>query len=247
MPEKHFDEQLTYAKEFVIPLFKKLIPDFQNKKILEIGCAEGGLLDFLKKEGHEVKGIELNKKRVNIALKNNSELNILVGDISDENILKQINDTFDLIIMREVIEHIPNKESTFKNINSLLKPGGYFFATFPPKYSPFAGHQQVGRTILSKVPFIHLFPIKILKFIIEKADENPGYFEHLQEHYSTGMSIHGFKKFLLKYNFQIIKSDLYLFRPIYKQRYGLPVIKLPPIPGIREVTSFGCETLAQKL
>ena len=246
MPEKHYIEQVEYAKTYLIPYFKKHIPDFKNLKILEIGCAEAGTLKLLKEDGHEVTGIELNKSRIETALKNNPDLDIRQGDISSLYIVDELNDTFDLIIMREVIEHIPNKGATFYNISRLLKKGGYLFISFPPKFSPFAGHQQVGKSILRKTPYIHLFPTFLLKILLKVINENKGYLEHLKLHYSTGMSISKFEMLSGKVGLEQVIKDFYLFRPIYKLRFGTKVRKLPNILLLREFITLGYEGLLKK-
>ncbi|OGU62678.1 MAG: hypothetical protein A2V66_04305 [Ignavibacteria bacterium RBG_13_36_8] len=246
MLEKFYNEQVSYSRKYLIPFLKRNIPNFNFLSILEIGCAEAGFLSVLQQEGIECEGIELNERRAKVAVEKNPNLKIIIGDISGENILEKIGRQYDLIIVREVIEHIQNKDTTFRNLCELLKPNGYLFITFPPKYSPFAGHQQVGRTFLRKLPYIHLFPESLLKILEKTLNENPGYADHLQLHFKTGISIYRFKKFLQKYGFIAIKKQFFIFRPIYKLRYGLPIIKIPNIWILREFICFGCESLLTK-
>lgn len=246
MPEKHYFEQIEYTETYLIPYFSKHIKSFRNLKILEIGCAEAGTLSVLKNLGHKVTGLEIDETRAKLALEKNPDMNIKVGDISSCYIVDKIAETYDLIIMREVIEHIPNKGTTFYNIDRLLKNGGYFFVTFPPKYSPFAGHQQVGRSFLKKTPYVHLLPELILNKLTSVFGESNGFVNHLKKNYSTGMVINKFESYLDKLQFESIIKDLYLLRPIYTQRYGTKVRKLPNIPLIREFITFGYEGLFRK-
>jgi hypothetical protein len=61
-----FDEQQWYGENF---LFKySQIKSVLNKTILEIGCAEAGLLKFYRKKGAICSGIELSDIRFNNAL-----------------------------------------------------------------------------------------------------------------------------------------------------------------------------------
>ncbi|MFA7228552.1 MAG: class I SAM-dependent methyltransferase, partial [Melioribacteraceae bacterium] len=80
MPEKHFYEQKSYTKEYILPYFLKHIPDFTRKKVLEVGCAEGGLLAALQELGMSVRGVELSPERAELALEKDKSLNIIVGD-----------------------------------------------------------------------------------------------------------------------------------------------------------------------
>ena len=246
MPEKHFYEQKQYTQEYLLPYFQKYIPDFQNKRVLEVGCAEGGLLDSFQSIGMDVYGLELSPERANLAKEKNSRLNILVGDITDPELISKIGKKFDLIIMREVIEHVRDKESAFNNLNDLLNDGGYLFISFPPKRSPFAGHQQIGRSYLKMIPYLHILPASLLKSAARAAGESSGYIDEIKLHFSTGCTIYDFDFHYKKRNFRVIKKDHYLFRPIYAQRFGIPTIKLPKIPLLQEYITFGCETLLKK-
>lgn len=246
MAEKHFYEQKEFTEKYLLPYFQKYIPNFHQLKVLEIGCAEGGLLDILGSIGIDSLGIELSPERIQIALNKNPNLNVIQGDITDENLSAKIGKEFDFIIMREVIEHVKNKYAAFENIDRLLKPGGYIYISFPPKYSPFAGHQQIAKSFLKYLPYIHLFPTSILKKIARQLSENENYVDEIKLHFSTGMVINKFENLCLIKNFIPVKKELFLFRPIYGYRYGIPKIKLPDIPLFREVLTFGYEVLLRK-
>ncbi|NJD23649.1 MAG: class I SAM-dependent methyltransferase [Melioribacter sp.] len=246
MAEKHFYEQKQYTKEYLLPYFQKLIPDFHKKKVLEVGCAEGGLLEVLQEIGMHVVGVELSPERAETAIKKNSNLKILVGDITDSRLPEKLSETFDVIIIREVIEHVRDKKAAFDNLGKLLNDNGFIFISFPPKRSPFAGHQQIGKSFLKAIPYLHILPKFVLKPTAKLLGENAGYVDEIKLHYGTGCTIHELEFQCLLQNFIPIKKDLFLFRPIYALRFGLPTIKLPKIPILKEYISFGCESLLQK-
>ena len=246
MPEKHFHEQKQYTKDYLLPYFQKHINEFHKKRILEVGCAEGGLLEILQSIGMDVCGVELSQERADLAKQKDESLNVLVGDITDPNLPEILKEKFDVIVMREVIEHVAAKHAAFNNLDKLLNENGFLFISFPPKRSPFAGHQQIGKSFLKAIPYLHIFPTFVLKSISRVLGENQGYIDEIKLHYSTGCTIREFETHCELRSFIPIKKDFYLFRPIYAQRFGLPVIKLPNIPILREYISFGCETLLQK-
>lgn len=247
MAEKHFYEQKEYTEKYLIPYFRKAIPDFHKLKVLEIGCAEGGLLDVFNSLGIEASGIEISTERIEIARSKNPQLKIDQGDITDISLPGRIGKVFDLVIMREVIEHVDNKSAALENLKNFLKPGGYLFVSFPPKYSPFAGHQQIAKSLLKVIPYLHMLPEKVLRLIAKTFSETENYVDEIKLHYSTGMKIVEFEKLCSLNNFFPVKKELFLFRPIYGYRYGLPKIKLPDIPLIREAITFGYEVLLKKL
>lgn len=246
MAEKHFYEQIEYTKKYLLPYFQKNLPSFHKMKVLEVGCAEGGLLEVLQEIGMDAVGIEISEERAKIATLKNPKLKVIVGDIMDESLPQRIGEQFDFVIMREVIEHIHDKYAAFKNLDLLTKENGYLFISFPPKRSPFAGHQQIAKSFLKVIPYLHLIPAKILKVIAKQLGERDDYVDEIKLHYSTGMVIGQFELHCLFKHFKPVKKELFLFRPIYAYRFGLPTIKLPNIPAIREYISFGYETLLKK-
>ncbi len=246
MPERHYYEQKEYTKKYLIPFFEKHIPQFKNFRILEIGCAEGGLVEVLSELGADIVGLEISQSRINTAKEKNADLKIIQGDISNPKLVEKFPEKFDMLIMREVIEHVPDKQSTFNNLRKLLKEKGYLFITFPPKYSPFAGHQQIARSFLKVIPYLHLLPESFLKKISALLKEKKGFVEEIKLNYSTGISINYFERLYSLYGFIPIVKEFYLFRPIYKLRFGLPTVKLIDIPFFREMITFGCENLLQK-
>ena len=247
MAEKHYHEQKNFTLQYLIPYFEQHLPGFRQMRILEIGCAEGGFLDVLYEQGiREIQGLELEESRVEIALKKNPNLNIQTGDITDPKVIDLIGHTFDLIVMRDTIEHIEDREKTFAHLRQLLKKDGFLYITFPPRFSGFAGHQQNGRTYLKMIPYLHLLPANLLRVLGRTMKEKPHVIEAAILNYRIGLTIRRFKKYYSEFNFQPYQAHLYLFRPIYQFRFNLNPVKFPDIPVLREFLSFGCEYLLQK-
>lgn len=247
MAEKHFFEQQEFTRSFLIPTFNDLIPDFHKLKILEVGCGEAGFLDVLAELGIDAVGLELEASRVETARQKNPRLNIQEGDITDSKLAKTLGSNFDLIIMRDVIEHIPDRQPAFTNLHRLLREGGYLYITFPPRFSGFAGHQQNGKTLLRFIPYLHLLPEFLLRFLQKIFHERPEVIQAVIQNYSIGLTIASFNKYFRQNGFGLVQRDLYLSRPIYKIRFGVPALKVPNIPILREFLAFGCECLLVKL
>jgi len=247
LAEKHFHEQKKHTNTYLIPYFQKHLPNFKNLNVLEVGCAEAGFLEILHDLGMHVVGLELSESRVNLAKGKNPDLNVLVGDITDSRVVEQIGETFDLVVMRDVIEHVPDRISALGNIRELLKQGGYFYVTFPPRFSGFAGHQQNGRSLLRFVPFLHYLPNWLIRLLGKLFHERPELIENIILNFKVGLSIHAFEKYYRKFHFRPVVKELFLSRPIYRTRYNVSIRRLPNIPFLREFISFGCESLLQKI
>jgi len=246
MAEKHFFEQKQHAASYLIPYFEKHISNFAKASVLEIGCAEGGFLDVLHEQGVHCTGLELSAPRVVTAKKQNPNMQIYQGDITDNYIIDKIGKTFDLIVMRDTIEHIPDKQSTFLNISKLLKPGGHCYITFPPRYSGFAGHQQVGASLMRLMPYLQLMPTHMIRILGSILNERSHVIDNIISFKKTGLSIHNFEKYCSQFKLKPVVRDLFLFRPIYAIRFHLKPTRLPNIPILREFITLGCEYLLQK-
>jgi 2-polyprenyl-3-methyl-5-hydroxy-6-metoxy-1,4-benzoquinol methylase len=91
-------------------------------RLLEIGCGTGVFLDKARQHGFEVEGLELSAYAADYVRK----MGIPVRTESIESANDAPN-TWDVIVMREVIEHLPHPMESLKTIYSWLKPGGVLF------------------------------------------------------------------------------------------------------------------------
>ncbi len=246
MAEKHFYEQKKFAEKYLIPHLEKYIPDFRERRVLEVGCAEAGLLDYLQELGMEGVGIELEAHRVEIARKMNPSLQVVVGDITDEQLLKTIPQRFGVVIMRDVIEHVPEREKALRIIREFLEPGGYLFITFPPRFSPFAGHQQHARSFLKNMPYVHLWPEFFWRWIGRRLGEEEEYLDSVMHNYRIGLSIRRFHRIYRQLGYEPVLKQVFLLRPIFNFRMGTPIVGFPNIPLLREFLTTGCEYLLRK-
>ncbi len=244
-----YDEQQWYAKYFLYDYIGD--KNISNKRVLEIGCAEAGLLKFYNQRGAICSGIELSDIRFKNALILNKSININLfqADICDSKTYKMyIRNRYDIIIIRDVIEHIDNKKKALSNILKILKPGGKLFMSFPPKYCAYSGHQQTIPKLLGKLPYIYLLPnflyIKYLKFI--SCPEKK--IKYLISTKSTRISIFEMKKLIQSLKFNILKESKWILRPAYAFRFGFPKIKnfFSFIPFLDELFSNGVLYLLEK-
>jgi len=98
-----------------------------GKKILEIGSNIGFTLNIAKNNGYDVTGCELNDKC--------REISKLLWDIPVEKDFFEINEKFDIIIMCDVLEHLPDPNAALIKIYSLLNDKGVLFIQLPNRQS----------------------------------------------------------------------------------------------------------------
>ena len=245
------------SKGYIIPFIEDHQPILSSSTILEIGCAEGGVLKAFTERGMKCLGIELSTKRVETArilMKSEIEeglVDFISKDIYDINPDKDLEFKFDVILLKDVIEHIFHQEKFMEHVKGFLKPNGRIFFGFPPWQMPFGGHQQVlHHKLLSKLPYFHLLPKPIYKTILKLAGESPNKIKEMMELKETGLSIERFEKIVRNAGFNIAHSTHYLINPVYKFKFGLNSRKqlglIRTVPFIRNFFTTGVYYLIQK-
>jgi len=222
--EKYFKEQVYTTQKYVIPFIEEYLALNANSDILEIGCGEGGnMLPFLDL-GCKVTGVDFSKGKIENAHqyfenhKNKANLTLLCDDIYNVPSLGK----FDLIIIRDVLEHIHGQEVFFNKLDMFLKPGGKVFLSFPPWQNPFGGHQQMCENkLLSKLPYYHILPAPVYRFILKMGGESEAKIKGLLEVKETGISIERFHRILKDNHYKTDKKILYFINPNYEIKFHL--------------------------
>jgi SAM-dependent methyltransferase len=141
---------------------------------------------------------------------------------------------YDVIIMRDVIEHIPNQEKFMGFVKSFLKSDGKFFLAFPPWQNPFGGHQQICKSkLLSVLPWFHLLPGRFYTLILKAFGESEATIKGLFEIKDTGISIERFERILKRENYKTEKRVFWFINPNYQTKFGLK-----PRKQIKLITSI---------
>lgn len=237
MQERHRNRQLYFAEQaqtterFVIPFIEKVFPFFEGMRVLEIGCGEGGNLKPFLDRGYSCTGIDLNRQQIELAHIFFSEhpyvdrLTLMTQDVFD----MQRNSTFDLIILRDVIEHIPNQESFMHLLKYIMSDYAVVFVGFPPWQMPFGGHQQVCSSALSKLPFVHLLPESIYSWLMRKAGEQEPVIDELLGIKRTGITLERFERILQTEQYLTLRKTYWFIQPNYEVKFHLKKLRVPPI------------------
>lgn len=101
-------------------------------KIADVGCANGGLLSALSKKGYlELTGVDPSAACVNEvkALGFNAHVGNLQGGEWIE--AGGLRESFDVVILSHVLEHVRDLAGALANVSSLLKEGGIVYAEVP--------------------------------------------------------------------------------------------------------------------
>ena len=121
-----FDEQLK--------TLETLLKNKTNKKVLDIGSGPGYFLLRAKKLYWSCYGVEPSVK----AAEHSRELGLdIINDFFSNDLIKKFDTKFDVIRLRNVLEHLPNPIETIALTKSILNPKGILFVTVPNDFNPF--------------------------------------------------------------------------------------------------------------
>ncbi len=247
--DKYFEEQTYTSKHYVIPFIegvKKLEP---GMTVLEIGCGEGGNLRPFLDLGCMATGVDIldikieNAKKIYAQYPNRKNLTLVCEDIYE--VGDRFDNTFDIIIMRDVLEHIHGHERFLHYVKRFLKSDGVFFLGFPPWQNPFGGHQQMCHSrLLSRFPYLHLLPGRMYPGILKLFGETDSGIEGLLEIRDTRITIEKFRRIIRKEQYDIRKEVFWFINPNYEIKFRMKPRKqwrlIASVPWIRNYMITTC-------
>ncbi|MDA3944820.1 MAG: class I SAM-dependent methyltransferase [Bacteroidetes bacterium] len=169
--------------------FKQVTKDLEKCSLLDIGCGIGDFLAFAKSCGWNVSGLEPNEQAREVIAEKHE---ILAEDVSA--IKKLTDNSFNLITLFHVLEHVHDLDALLIEIIRILKPGGRLVVALPnnlswdaKKYKMYWAGYDVPRHLYHFDPesfaaLIDKFPLQKDKIVPMKWDAY--YVSLLSEKYS---------------------------------------------------------------
>jgi 2-polyprenyl-3-methyl-5-hydroxy-6-metoxy-1,4-benzoquinol methylase len=142
-------------KENLLRIVDEHLGGLDGRTMLDIGCGTGEYLKAAKDRGMRVTGIDVDQSLADhIQLTLGAK--VVVGLFSDDTFPKE---SFDLIVLSHVIEHVPEPVKLLRSIYRALKPGGLFLMA-TPDFDAFMEflHNIVGRLKFGRDTDHHLTP-----------------------------------------------------------------------------------------
>lgn len=137
-----YEDQLPTI-ENVFETVQRFRPLERSSRILEIGVGNGWLQIYGRKQGYDIKGIEISRQLIDLARHNGAkagaDIDVSLGNIETMDIG---NEEYDVIIASSVFEHVERWEPALERVYRALKPGGVFWFDSTNKFSFVSGEYE---------------------------------------------------------------------------------------------------------
>lgn len=136
---------------FIMPNMLKFVGDVEGKRILDLGCGEGGYSRELTKRGAFLVSIDCSSKAieyaVSLAKKENLHIEHFVRNSND--LFDIESEQFDIVLCSMMLMDCEDFEGTLNEVVRVLKPNGRLFASvlhpcFDGNHESGIGRQGVG-------------------------------------------------------------------------------------------------------
>jgi SAM-dependent methyltransferase len=189
--------------------------------------------------------MDVDERLVSLARRHNDrdgiDAKVFVGDVFDEDAAFYREGPFDLVLLRDVIEHLADTTRALRIVRRHLAESGRVFVIFPPYYSPYGAHQQIlpRKKLLflpyNKLPYLQLLPRGMFEALVRGEGS-----AHREVRSLSGirLTIGRFERCVREAGLSAVRKKMFLTRPSFALRYGVPVVGasvVGAVPVLREI------------
>ena len=124
-------------------------PVAEKGRMLDVGCGDGSVLKLAQELGWNAEGVDFDAQAVDAARRKG--LSVRLGGLAEQ---RYPDESFDLVLMSHVIEHVHDPLATLREIHRVLRAGGTLAVTTPNAGS--WGHRHFGLNWRGLEPPRHL-------------------------------------------------------------------------------------------
>ncbi|MEX0800472.1 MAG: methyltransferase domain-containing protein [Dehalococcoidia bacterium] len=150
----HPSQVWTRGLERRLEIMRRHVP-LEGRRILDAGCGVGAFVRRLGEFSSDVYGFDIDEERVREGAGQVPNLVLSVGES-----IPFADDTFDVVLLHEVLEHVTNDVETLREVRRVLRPGGRAVVFCPNRLYPFETHGIFlgKRYVFGNVPLVNWTP-----------------------------------------------------------------------------------------
>lgn len=182
------------------PIYEKVVKHKRRGKILDIGTGSGSFLNMFDRKKWQIYGTDLIPRAARLA-KRHFGIDVKVGDFLK---IKFRPNTFDVVVLDNVLEHTFTPLETLKKANKVMKVDALLIVSVPNLES--FGAKIFGKDWTAVQPVRHLyhFPVPVLKKEFEKIGFK---IKGVSYDYDAHNYYHLYESFRYKFSPKFKKSD----------------------------------------
>ncbi len=150
----HPSQIWTRGLERRLELMRRYV-ELDGKRVLDIGCGVGAFVRRLREFSPHVCGVDIDAERVAQGARELPGLALAVGEY-----LPFADETFDVVLMHEVLEHVTDDAATLAEAKRVLVLGGKAVVFCPNRLYPFETHGVFlgKRYVFGNIPLVSYLP-----------------------------------------------------------------------------------------
>jgi SAM-dependent methyltransferase len=191
-----------------IALIEKL--GVSGRNLVELGCAYGFFLDEARAKSYEISGLELCEDAVKDC-QSRGHRNVYRKEISKESL--SLFSKADVVVMLDVIEHLPDPVAAVEAIANLLNPGGVLLMTTGDFASGIAKITGEHWRLMTPPQHLWFFTPNALKTLCARFGLELIYLDHPWKKVPIGLAFYQALRYLS------ISPNL----PEWTHRFGVPI------------------------
>jgi 2-polyprenyl-3-methyl-5-hydroxy-6-metoxy-1,4-benzoquinol methylase len=211
--EHTFRRSLAFLTRALPAKLRARIGGNDRPRILDVGTAGGSFLKVARDAGWEVSGVEPNRWLCDWARRHYG-LHIDNGDLFEQ---RYAADSFDVVTLWDVLEHVPDPRALLEEVRRILRPDGVLLVNYPDKGS-LAAHAMGRRWVFILTVHIYYFTRQTIRRLLEE----------------TGFQVTRFRPYVqtLEFGYLVARMEPYsrlLHRAgcLLRDRFGLGGVEVP--------------------
>lgn len=145
----------------------------QGRRILELGCADGFISQYLVQHGCSVTGVEIDAEAAARAREWCNQ--VFTCDLNDSEWIRMVGDGFDTVLCGDVLEHLTDPWSVLRQILSVLTENGRVVVSLPNianirvRLALLAGKFEYEQHGILDVTHLRFFTLRSARELIEQS------------------------------------------------------------------------------